>query len=106
MSEYDFVYAVDKKEQDKGPLEDDIVTKCNELAEFLCRKNRAYGNSVGQPVGIFAKRADTLMSIDVRIDDKLSRLARGHSYPGDDDVLDLAGYLVLRMVLAGKELSK
>jgi hypothetical protein len=33
----------------------------------------------------------------VRIDDKLSRLAHGSEFPGDDTIVDLAGYLVLLM---------
>lgn len=33
--------------------------------------------------------------IEVSIDDKLSRIARGHEYPGDDTIDDLIGYLVL-----------
>ena len=31
----------------------------------------------------------------MRIDDKLSRFARGTDYPGDNDIDDLIGYLVL-----------
>jgi hypothetical protein len=34
----------------------------------------------------------------VRIDDKLSRFARGSDYPGDNDIDDLIGYLVLLKV--------
>jgi hypothetical protein len=85
----------------KAPLETEIRKVCQELADFLVEKNRAYGNSAAEPVGIFAKRIDTLAQIDVRIDDKLSRLKRGSEYPGDDTVKDLAGYLILRMVVAG-----
>ena len=36
--------------------------------------------------------------MNVRIDDKLSRIARGREYAGDDTELDLIGYLVLRRV--------
>jgi hypothetical protein len=83
-------------------MEDEIRAKCAEIAAFLCEKNRAYGNSVAEPVGIFAKRADPLLAMDVRIDDKLSRLVKGKAYPGDDDILDLTGYLILRMVITEK----
>jgi hypothetical protein len=34
----------------------------------------------------------------VRIDDKLSRFARGSEFPGDNDIDDLLGYLVLLKV--------
>ncbi|MBF9653891.1 hypothetical protein IAI21_11070, partial [Streptococcus pseudopneumoniae] len=66
-------------------------------------KNRAYGNSASEPCRIFAKRVDPLAQIDCRIDDKLNRLMRGSEYPGDDTVLDLAGYLVLRRIVAAKQ---
>ena len=72
---------------------------CNDMANFLIEKNRAYGNSAASPIGIFARRMDTLAQIDVRIDDKLNRLAKGSEYPGDDTVKDLCGYLLLRMAI-------
>jgi len=85
----------------KAPLEDEIRATCAELANFLIDKNRSYGNSVAEPMKVFARRIDTLTQIDVRIDDKLNRLARGAEYPGDDTIKDLAGYLILRMVVSG-----
>ena len=84
----------------KAPLEKEIRSTCNDLADFLVKKNQAYGNSVAEPVSVFAKRLDRLAQIDVRIDDKLSRLQKGQEYPGDDTVKDLVGYLVLRMIVA------
>lgn len=88
-----------KTHSNPAPLEREIRAKCNAIADFLVEKNRAYGNSAAQPIGIFAKRLDTLAQIDTRIDDKLNRLAQGSEYPGDDTVLDLAGYLILRMIV-------
>lgn len=82
-----------------APLESEIRDVCQRMADFLVEKNRAYGNSAAEPVSVFAKRLDILAQIDVRIDDKLSRLSKGHEYPGDDTVKDLAGYLILRMVV-------
>ena len=82
-----------------APLETEIRDKCQALADFLVEKNRAYGNSAAEPINVFARRLDTLAQIDTRIDDKLNRLAKGSEYPGDDTVLDLAGYLVLRMIV-------
>lgn len=84
----------------KSPLEKEIRAVCNEIADFLVEKNQAYGNSVAEPVSIFAKRLDRLAQIDVRIDDKLSRLQKGQEYPGDDTVKDLVGYLILRIIVA------
>ena len=73
----------------------------NGVTNFLVGKNRAYGNSAEEPIGIFAKRLDQLAQIDVRIDDKLNRLSKGSEYPGDDTIKDLTGYLVLRMAIQG-----
>ena len=67
------------------------------MAEFLCAKNEAYGDSAINPIRIFSA-ADSVEQIRVRIDDKLNRLMRGKSYPGDDDVKDLLGYLILLRV--------
>lgn len=64
-----------------------------EIGEMLIAKNKAYGNSALDPVRIFS-RADPVEQIHVRIDDKLSRLARGAA-AGEDTVTDLIGYLVL-----------
>lgn len=64
---------------------------------LLLRKNVAYGSSVFEPMGIFAKGA-ALDQIHVRIDDKLARIARGHAIDGEDTTLDLAGYLILELV--------
>ena len=70
---------------------------CTEICDFLIEKNKAYGNSALTPIRIFSK-AGPLKQIDVRIDDKLNRLMKGNAYPGDNDVQDLVGYLILRMV--------
>jgi len=76
---------------------------CQKMADFLVEKNRAYGNSVGDPCGVFARRADPLLQMDVRIDDKINRLRKGSEFPGDDTVWDLAGYLILRQIVAEQQ---
>lgn len=73
-----------------------IVTECEALKELLLRKNAAYGDSAIRPLRIFSK-ADPEEQIKVRIDDKLSRLARG-SDAGEDTIQDLLGYLILLRV--------
>ena len=75
-----------------------IKRVCNEVSDFLVEKNKAYGDSAANPVRIFS-RANPIEQIDVRIDDKLSRIARGSEYVGDDTELDLIGYLILRRVI-------
>lgn len=72
----------------------DINRVCDEIKNMLMQKNLAYGDSALDPVRIFSKASATEQLL-VRIDDKLSRFARGKSYPGDNDIVDLIGYLVL-----------
>jgi hypothetical protein len=74
-----------------------IAKICDELKALLLAKNAAYGNSALEPVRIFS-RSSPEEALLVRIDDKLSRLMRGHEFAGDDTVRDLAGYLLLLLV--------
>lgn len=75
----------------------EIISVCNDMANMLIEKNKSYGNSALDPVRIFSK-SDNVEQLRVRIDDKLSRFARGTDYPGDNDIDDLIGYLVLLKV--------
>lgn len=70
-----------------------IDEECDRVKEMLLAKNKAYGNSALDPVRVFSKAPPT-EQILVRLDDKLSRLARGAS-AGEDVILDIIGYLVL-----------
>jgi hypothetical protein len=72
----------------------DINRTCNEIKDMLIEKNLAYGDSALDPVRVFSK-ANSYEQLLVRIDDKLSRFARGKKYPGDNDINDLIGYLIL-----------
>jgi hypothetical protein len=82
-----------------------IGNVCKEVKDILLAKNKAYGNSAADPVRIFSK-AGPVEQINVRIDDKLSRLMRGNEYPGDDTELDLIGYLVLKRAVKQLVASK
>ena len=73
-----------------------IRAECREVERILLAKNAAYGNSALQPLRVFSK-ADPVEQIRVRLDDKLSRIARGQA-AGEDVTLDLIGYLVLLRV--------
>lgn len=79
-------------------MEKEIKETCEEIKDLLLEKNKAYGNSAADPVRIFSK-VDAIEQINVRIDDKLSRLARGKEYHGDDTELDLIGYLILKRAI-------
>lgn len=72
----------------------EIFDTCHEIAHMLVKKNIAYGNSALDPVRVFSK-AGPREQLYVRIDDKLNRLMKGTDYPGDNDIDDLIGYLIL-----------
>ena len=82
----------------------EIWNSCHEIAHMLIKKNIAYGNSALDPVRIFSK-ADPKEQLYVRIDDKLSRLMKGTDYPGDNDIDDLIGYLVLLKIAKGQNVN-
>mgnify|MGYP003133194224 CR=1 FL=1 len=73
-----------------------VASVAARVCNLLNIKNAQYGDSVFQPVRIFSK-ADSQQGLRVRIDDKLSRLARGdESIESDIDIIeDLIGYLIL-----------
>lgn len=89
---------------EKAPLEDEIRQRCAELADFLVMKNRAYGSSASDPVRVFS-RTSAVEQLNIRMDDKLSRIARGKGIESTDESLndterDLAGYLVLKAIVS------
>jgi len=75
----------------------EIIEECNAIAEMLCEKNRKYGDSALNPVRVFS-RCDALEQINVRLDDKLSRLRSGQGDDTEDAELDLIGYLILKRI--------
>lgn len=74
-----------------------IAQTCDEIKKTLLEKNRKYGNSALKPVRIFSK-ADPTEQINVRLDDKLSRLISGQADEDEDVELDMIGYLILKRI--------
>lgn len=81
---------------EKDNFKEDLKYVISNIENMLIQKNEAYGDSALNPVRIFSK-SDTLEQINVRMDDKLSRLARGNE-AGEDVYMDLVGYLVIREI--------
>ncbi len=79
-------------------IQERIKVECENICTLLLEKNKAYGNSVADPIRIFSK-VDALEQINVRIDDKLSRIARGQQYGDEDTIQDLIGYLILGRII-------
>lgn len=68
-----------------------------EIEDLLVEKNEAYGDAALNPVNVFSD-LDVDERLNVRIDDKLQRLASGREFGQEDTVQDLMGYLVLKRV--------
>ena len=84
---------------------DKVKRITDDITAMLIVKNRAYGNSALDPVRIFSM-ASPIAQLEVRIDDKLSRIARsperGKDHMGEDVVRDLIGYLILLLIAQGR----
>ena len=66
-----------------------------EVIDLLVEKNKAYGSSALEPLGIFAQ-GTAVDNLCARIDDKLARIKnRGLNDNTEDTLKDLIGYLIL-----------
>lgn len=85
-------------------MRDQIIDVMDQITGTLLQKNAAYGNSAMDPVRIFSS-SDSTEQLKVRIDDKLSRLARGKNTDKvpEDTLMDLIGYLVLLVIAQEQE---
>ena len=81
-----------------------IIEVCDTMKAMLLEKNESYGNSVAEPLRLFSQ-VGNVEQIDVRIDDKLSRIKYGGIYGNEDTEMDLAGYILLRkaVIMYNKE---
>lgn len=75
------------------------------LDQLLVYKNKNYGNSALEPLGLFTKFLSEsndpgLNSILVRLDDKLMRVKNAKTLRSND-VMDIMGYLTLLLVSMG-----
>lgn len=80
----------------------EIADECDALKALLLQKNLAYGDSAVSPVRVFSK-ASPVEQILVRLDDKLSRLARGDGSGNEDAILDILGYCILLRIAHKRE---
>ena len=74
------------------------------FGEFLCEKNRRYGDSALVPLNIFS----TLPAgeqLRIRLDDKLSRIINSLKMQNGklrkNDIADMVGYLILLLIHDG-----
>ncbi len=88
-----------------APAGNKIWIACHEIAQMLINKNISYGNSALSPINVFSKQND-IDSLNSRIDDKLSRIKNAQGFPGDNDIDDLIGYLILLKIAIDKNTHK
>ena len=100
--EHVWVDPRDLPESTEKSFEKNVRRVLNKLGDEIVAKNEAYGDSALNPVRIFSK-ADRTEQLYVRLDDKLSRVARGHEYPGDDTLKDIVGYVTLILIARESE---
>lgn len=74
--------------------QDKIKIICMSMQKLLLEKNKRYGDSALNPLGVFSKLNATT-SIQIRLDDKLKRIKNGPDIPRANDVCDVIGYCVL-----------
>lgn len=87
------------EEVNTPPASEKIIDVLQSLSDLLQEKNRRYGNSALEPLGIFNKGNST-DGILIRIDDKLQRI-KNSSELRKNDVADIMGYLTLLCVSKG-----
>ena len=78
-------------------LPDAVAAWLQTVADTVRNRNAAYGDSAIDPIRVFS-RATSDEQLRVRIDDKLSRVARGAG-PTPDTLVDLAGYIAILAVV-------
>jgi hypothetical protein len=79
----------------KPPFAVQVEEVLDSIEKMLMEKNRKYGNSALEPLGVFSQLS-AKEGLLIRIDDKLKRIKNGSLEKDDEDVVnDLIGYLVL-----------
>ena len=101
--DYAISYEVVEAKAEAEIYDDTLVQKlikeeCEAIKQMLLIKNKEYGDSAIAPLRIFSS-SDNIEQINVRIDDKLSRISTaGKKNIKEDTELDLIGYLILKRV--------
>lgn len=79
------------------PFEQNVRRILDGVGDTIVAKNLSYGDSALNPIRVFSK-ADRMQQLYTRLDDKLSRVQKGHEYPGDDTIQDIIGYCTLILI--------
>ncbi len=95
----DCVYVLELG-KDAPKVQHRIAEEITTIGNMLLDKNRKYGNSALEPQRIFST-SSTIEQLNVRIDDKLSRIESCQADEDEDVIGDLIGYLVLLQIATG-----
>jgi len=79
-----------------------IEAEYDRLKNLSLEKNRAYGDSALNPLGVFS-RLPASEAIRARLDDKLARHKNAPGAFGESEIDDLIGYLVLLNIAERRE---
>lgn len=74
-----------------------------QVRELLVSKNRKYGDAALNPKQTFST-CSAIELINVRMDDKLSRIRNRQNDEDEDPEFDLLGYLLIKQIAKGREL--
>ena len=75
----------------------ELKSVVDHLQQMLIEKNKKYGDAALNPNQTFST-ASPIELINVRIDDKLSRIRNRQDNEDEDPELDLLGYLILKRI--------
>lgn len=78
-------------------FESELDEVLGSISNLLKEKNRKYGDAVLNPKRVFS-RADIMEQINVRIDDKISRIMNRQDDDTEDAEWDLLGYLIIKQI--------
>lgn len=97
--EYELFEKIDSEQNKNLQPSKKISHILESLNKLLQEKNKRYGNSALEPLGIFNK-GDSTDGILIRLDDKLQRI-KNSTELRKNDVADIMGYLTLLCVSKG-----
>lgn len=75
----------------------DLNRVLKNIQDMLISKNRKYGDAALNPQQTFS-RSSPIELINIRMDDKLSRIRNAQTDEDEDPELDLLGYLLLKQI--------
>jgi hypothetical protein len=83
----------------------DLTLVLERVEQMLASKNLKYGDAALNPKQTFSK-SSPIELLNVRMDDKLSRIENRQADEDEDPELDLLGYLILKQIALMREKLK